>query len=153
MYMEGGNDDDANTRRERPRNERWHQLLQNLLLKIQAGNTAILGFDELDDYVCDWMSSIIQHCCSAPFSHLWNGGLRSNAPSSNQIEPCRYFTQPGVIRSNLENFMDTGNAVNSETVQSGKFYGIRETLSIQKRSNLGIFMGYGKPCYFGNGNT
>ena len=44
------------------------------------------------------------------------------APSSNQIEPCTYFTQPGVIRSNLGNFMDTGNAVNSETVPSGNFY-------------------------------
>ena len=31
----------------------------------------------------------------------------------------------------------TGNAVISETVQSGKFYGIRETLSVQKRSNSG----------------
>ena len=32
MYMGDGNDDDANTTRERQRNERWHQLWQNPLL-------------------------------------------------------------------------------------------------------------------------
>ena len=36
-----------------------------------------------------------------------------------------------------ENLWNTGNAVSSETVQSEKIYGIREMLSVQKRSNLG----------------
>ena len=46
---------------------------------------------------------------------------------------------------------NTGNAVSSETVHSWKFYGIRETLSVQKRFNLANFMEYGKRCQFRNG--
>ena len=38
--------------------------------------------------------------------------------------------------------------VSSETVQSGKFYRIRETLSVQNRSNLGNFIEYGKRYQF-----
>ena len=47
---------------------------------------------------------------------------------------------------------NTGNAVSLEAFQSGKFYGIRETLSVQKRSTLGNFMEYGKRCQFRSGS-
>ena len=50
--------------------------------------------------------------------------------------------------------LDTGNAVSSERVQSGKFwYWTRETLSVRKGFNLGNFgTGHGKRCQFGKGS-
>ena len=50
--------------------------------------------------------------------------------------------------------LDTGNAVGSERVQSGKFwYWTRETLSVRKGFNLGNFgTGHGKRCRFGKGS-
>ena len=50
--------------------------------------------------------------------------------------------------------LETGNAVSSERVQSGKFwYWARETLSVRKAFNLGNFgTGHGKRCQFGKGS-
>ena len=53
-------------------------------------------------------------------------------------------------RSIWKIFWDTGNTVNTKTVQSGKFSGIRETRSIRKPFNLGNFLGYRKHGQYEN---
>ena len=97
--------------------------------------------------------------CSAevpPWNHhgttmkpLGNRGTTMKPPPNHQGTsiPMFWFRNSPI----WEILWNTGNAVSSETVQSGKFYGIREMLSVQKRSNLGKFMEYGKRCQFRNG--